>query len=181
LNLSTNRDDFEYAFESSKVIREPARFIDSFGITRFEFMMASELMDSVGQVRVRTGVIEAQKPVIIKPESMSEVSFDGFSEDSQQEAQKFLSWLEEQGVDLAFLRYGFQFKKTELKEEVVHDSLENVIAKLEIEADRKVDPSLAILEGVDDTWEVGLFKFTVEMIKRSSGLNITDFKRKGFL
>lgn len=160
------------------MIREPARFIDSFGSTRFQFMMASELMDSVGKIRIRTGEIEAQKPVIIKPESMSEVSFDGFSDSSRKEAEKLLSWLKQQGADLAFLKYGFQFKKTELKQEIVHDSMEGVIAKLEAEADRKVDPALAILEGVDDSWEVGLFKFTLQMINRSSGTNLTDFVRR---
>jgi len=181
LNFSLNQDDFDYAFETSRIIREPARFIDSFGITRFDFIMACEQMDSAGKVCIRTGVVEAQKPTIVRPDMMNEVSYDGFSEGSQEEAKKFLSWLASQGVDLAFLKYGFEFKKLEVKEEIVHNTLENVIDKLESEADRKNNPSLAVLEGVDDSWEVSLFKFTIQMINKSTGVNITDFQRKGLL
>ena len=181
MNFSLNKDDFDYAFETSKVIRKPARFIDTFGHTRFEFLMACEQMDSAGRICIRSGVVEAQKPMIIKPDSYSEVAYDGFSEESQEEAKKFLEWLEQKGFDLTFLRYGFEFKKRELREEIVHDTLGNVIAKLQDEADRRADPALAILEGVDDSWEVSLFKFTVEMINRSSEVNLKDYKRKGLL
>jgi len=181
LNTPINKDDFDYAFESSKVIREPGRFIDTFGLTRFEFIMASELMDTVGQIRIRSGVMEAQKPRIIKPESYSDVAFEGFSDESREEADKLLKWLESQGTNLAFLRYGFEFKKGETKEELVHDSMENVLGKLEAEADHRGDPALAILEGVDNTWEVALLKFTIQMINRSTEVNISDYKRKGLL
>ncbi len=176
-----NQDDFDYAFESTKIIREPARFIDTFGLTRFEFLMASELMDQVGQVRVRAGVIEAQKPMIIKPEAYSDVEFDGFSDDAQQEASKLLDWMKQNGHSLAFLRYGFEFKKVETREEIVHEPIENVIGKLEEEADQSGSPSLAVLETVDDTWEVGLLKFTIQMINRSRDVNISDYKRNGLL
>lgn len=175
------KDDFDYAFESSKVICEPARFIDTFDLTRFEFLMASELMDTAGKIRIRAGVVEAQKPMIIKPESYSEVAFDGFSEKSEQEARRMLERLKENGDNLAFLRYGFEFKKKETREEIVHDSLESVINKLKEEARQAANPSLAVLEGVDDTWEVGLLKFTIQMINRSAQVNIHDYKRSGLL
>jgi hypothetical protein len=34
---------------------------------------------------------------------------------------------------------------------------------------------------VDDAWEVCLLKFTIEMIERSAGENIGDFKRRGLI
>jgi len=179
LNTPINKDDFDYAFASSRVVREPNRFIDTFGLTRFEFLMASELMDSVGKVRVRSGVMEAQKPRIIKPDLYSQVAFEGFSEESREEASKLLSWLESQGADLAFLQYGFEFKKKEAREEIVHDSLENVVGKLQAEAEQDANPALAIIEGVDDTWEVALLKFTIQMINRSTEVNLSDYKRRG--
>ena len=39
----------------------------------------------------------------------------------------------------------------------------------------------AVIAGVDDTWEISLLRFTVEMIQKSSGINIFDFKRRGLL
>ena len=39
----------------------------------------------------------------------------------------------------------------------------------------------AVIQGVDDAWEVCLLKFTVEMIAKSRGINEFDFKRRGLI
>ena len=41
------------------------------------------------------------------------------------------------------------------------------------------DPFAALIAGVDDVWEVCLLKFTMEMIQRSAGENIAEWKRRG--
>ncbi len=61
-------DDIQYALETTNVLYEPDRRIDTFGTTRFEFQLLSELMDSVGRVRIRSGEVEAHRPTIIRPE-----------------------------------------------------------------------------------------------------------------
>jgi hypothetical protein len=43
-----SQDDIHYALETTKVLREPDRRIDTFGETRFEFQLISELMDRSG-------------------------------------------------------------------------------------------------------------------------------------
>jgi hypothetical protein len=40
---------------------------------------------------------------------------------------------------------------------------------------------LAVIEGVDDAWEVCLLKFAIDMIGKSTDINVFDFKRKGLL
>ena len=62
-------DDIQYALETTRVLREPDRRIETFGETRFEFQIISELMDQVGQVRIRTGEVEAMRPRILRPAS----------------------------------------------------------------------------------------------------------------
>jgi len=175
--MKFRKDDIQYAMETTKVLREPDRRIDTFSSTRFEFQMLSPLMDNVNQVRVRTGEVEAQKPQIIKPDFMNEVGAEGFGED----AQRFFDWLKEQEMDMAIFRYGFQFKRGNVQEEIIHDQFENVRDRLVSEADRNGNPMLAIIEGVDDTWEISLLKFTMEMIQKSGDINAFDFKRKGLI
>ena len=46
---------------------------------------------------------------------------------------------------------------------------------------RSGNPLTAVIAGVDDTWEICLLKFTIEMIQKSCGINIFDFKRRGLL
>ena len=53
-------DDIQYALETTEVLLEPDRRIDTFGTTVFEFYLISELMDSINEVRVRRGNIQAQ-------------------------------------------------------------------------------------------------------------------------
>ncbi len=169
--------DISYALENTDVIHEPDRRIDTFGSTRFEFSLVSELMDSVGAVRVRDGSIEAEKPLILRPEGFNGFDFDGFGP----EAQAFGHWLREHRDKLAILKYGFHFKKSEISEHVVNEPMELVCGKLVEETRRSGNPTRAIIRGVDDAWEICLLKFTVEMIEKSHGINLFDFKRRGLL
>jgi len=170
-------DDFQYAMEASKVLHEPARRIDTFGSTRFEFEVLSEPMDSVGSVRVRKGEVQAQKPQLIKPEGFSDIELEGFNP----QMLEVIEHLKQNGVDLSFLRYGFQFKRSEVAEEIVHDHMESVKEKALENVRRTGNPSLAVIETIDDSWEVGVMKFTIDMFMKSSEINRFDFKRRGLL
>lgn len=170
-------DDIEYAIENSHILREPDRRIDTFGVTRFKFLTISVLMDNAAAVRIRSGEVEAQKPTIIKPSGFNDIELEGFAGKSRE----FLDKLREQGMEPAIFQYGFQFKRTEASEEVVHDHFENVKGRVLEQARQDDDPMLAIIECVDDTWEVGLLKFSIDMIEKSSEINAFDFKRKGLL
>ena len=170
-------DDFQYAMETTRVIHEPDRRIDTFGATRFEFEILSEPMDQVGQVCIRRGEVEAQKPQLIKPDNFNEIELEGFDPKVLEVIEHF----REKGVDLSFLQYGFQFKRSDVAKECVSGCLESVSEKA-LEAVRvSGNPSLAIIQSVDDAWEVGIMKFTLDMIMKSQGINCFDFKRRGLL
>jgi hypothetical protein len=173
----TPPDDVQYALETTQVLYEPDRRIDTFGATRFEFLLLSELMDTVGQVRVRSGEVEATQPQIIRPEAYTEVDFEGFGEG----AQRLMKWMEERGLNTPFLQYGFQFKRGAVTEELVHDSMEEVRGRVVEEARQRGNPMQAVIEGVDDAWEISVLRFTFEMVQKSRGINLFDFQRRGML
>jgi len=91
-------DSIQYAMETARLIHEPDRRIDTFGATRFKFTMLSEPMDSVDQVRLRHGEMEAQKPQIIRPEGMEGVELDGFHE----KASEYMDWLKAKNLEPVF-------------------------------------------------------------------------------
>lgn len=169
--------DVQYAMEMTRVLHEPDRRIDTFGTTCFEFSMLSEPLDEVRQVRVRDGRIEAGKPKLITPQMMEKMSFEGFGP----QAEQFAHWWREHVPDLALLRYGFQFRKTSISEHLVHEPIEDVRARIVEEARRTGNPLMAVIEGVDDAWEISLLKFSLEMVQKSQGINLFDFKRRGLL
>jgi hypothetical protein len=174
-------DDIHYALEMTKVLREPDRRIDTFGETRFEFQLISELMDRTGEVRIRTGEVEALRPRILKPEPYREVDLEGFGPGARARFNKLVERLRAEGRDLAFLQYGFQFRRGEVHEEIVHETLDTVRDKVLDDIRISGNPALAVIEGVDDAWEISILKFSFEMILRSHEINAFDFKRRGLL
>lgn len=175
--VNYSQHDVAYALEMTRVLHVPDRRIDTFGTTEFQFVLVSELMDQVGQVRVRSGRIEAGRPVILRLDPEPGMSFEGFGD----QAEAFREWIKEHHSSLAFLRYGFTFSKSSVTETLLHEPIETVQGRLVEEAVRSGNPLSAVIAGVDDTWEISLLRFTVEMIQKSSGINIFDFKRRGLL
>src|SRR6267143_4176808 len=107
-----NKDNFEYAIENTQVILAPQRKIATFGHTSFRFYLISELMDQVNQVRVRDGRIHAERPQILTPDHYARLLLEGFGE----KAARYAEQLREQAQKFAVVRYGFQFRKTDVTE-----------------------------------------------------------------
>ena len=172
-----SEDDFQYAVENTRVIVAPEQQIATFGSTSFRFYLISELMDQVNEVRVRDGRIDAERPQIVTPDQYARLLLEGFGDQAQQYAEQ----LRERMRNVAVLRYGFQFRKTQVTENRVRDSIEAVIAKTRSKVENANEPRSAVIHGVDDAWEVCLLKFTIDLIARSSGENLGDFRRRGLL
>src|SRR5438105_7071546 len=118
-----NRENFEYAVENTHVILAPEQTIATFGSTRFHFFLISELMDRVNEVRVRDGRIHAERPQILTPGHYSQLLLEGFGE----KARDFAEWLEHHTERFAVLKYGFQFRKTDVVERIVQSPVDEVI------------------------------------------------------
>ena len=174
-------DDIQYALEATEFLHEPDRRIATFGDTRFEFQMISELMDKAGEVRIRSGRMEAQRPRILKPEAYRGIELDGFDESARARLDELIQRYQEAGHNLAFLQYGFEFRKGEVSEEIVHEPIELVRDRVMEDLRRTGNPALAVIQGVDDAWEASLLKFSLEMIMNSHEINTFDFKRRGMI
>ena len=107
-------DDFTYALENTRVIVEPKSTIETFGQTRFQFQLVTEPMDAVGIVRVRAGLIHAERPRILAPQHMNQFLLEGFGKHAEEMIELFRNYPEH----LKILRYGFIFKKTDISEKV---------------------------------------------------------------
>ena len=174
-------DDIQYALETTRVLREPDHRIQTFGETSFEFQLLSEPMDRVGEVRIRSGRVEAQRPQILRPEPYREIELDGFHPEVRERMERMIEKFQSEGRDLAFLQYGFRFSRGEVREQMVHEPIEAVRERVMDEIRKSGNPALAVIEGVDDTWEISLLKFSFEMIMKSHQINAFDFRRKGLI
>lgn len=171
-----NEDSIHYAIENTHVILAPQNRIETFGNTVFRYFLVTELMDSVNQIRVRDGRLHAERPSIITPAHYQR-ALEGFGE----KAEEFLGWLREHSADFAVLKYGFQFRKTDMHEEIVHSPMDDVVTRLRERVDRSEDPLSTIIHGVDEGWEVCLLKFATDMIQQSAPGNMDEWRRRGLL
>src|SRR5260370_16443633 len=165
------RDDFDYAIENTHVIVAPERQIATFGSTSFDFYLSSELMDRVDQVRIRNGKIHAERPEILAPEHYCRLLLEGFGE----KAERYIEQLREHTRNIAVLRYGFQFRKTDLSEQTLRESIDAVISRTRRKVEDKNEALSAVIHGVDDAWEVCLLKFTIDLMEPSSANNPRHF------
>src|ERR1700739_4737889 len=137
------RDDFDYAIENTHVIVAPEQKIATFGGTSFNFYLISELMDRVDQVRVRNGKIHAERPQILTPEHYSHLLLEGFGE----KAQRYVDQVRERLHNIAVLRYGFQFRKTDVTEETLRDSIDAVTNRTRRLVENANEPLSAVIQG----------------------------------
>ena len=172
-----SEDDFQYAAENTQVILAPENQIATFGTTSFRFYLISELMDRVNEVRVRDGQIHAERPQILTPDHFTRLLLEGFGE----KAQKYAEQLRERMRNIAVLRYGFQFRKTDVTENTFRESMDAVVSRTKERVQNSGEGQSAVIQGVDDAWEVCLLKFTIDLIEKSSGGNIGDFRKRGLL
>ena len=172
-----SEDTIQYAIENTQVIVAPQRRIATFGDTSFRFFLVTELMDSVNRIRVRDGRLHAERPQIITPGHLHSMLVEGFGE----RAEEFGRWLHEHAPDLAVVKYGIQFRKSDISDEVINGPLDQVVGRLREKVDRAEDPLSAIIEGVDEGWEICLLKFASDLIEESAGDNVRDFRKRGLL
>jgi hypothetical protein len=83
---------------------------------------------------------------------------------------------------MALLKYGFQFRKSGVVENIVHSPIEQVVERVREQVTAAPwSPCSAIIQGVDDAWEVCLLKFTMELVQQSAGGNMGDFRKRGLI
>ena len=161
----TDPFDFWYAVANTAVVVAPERRLETFGATIIDYRLVTEPMDSVGQVRVREGRVQAQRPEIVTPEDFLRTVLEGFD---NPESERYLEWLRRHQGDLLILKYGFRIRRDAVNEQLLTDSVEAVVERIQKEMKERPSPFGALLVGVDEPWEVCLLKLLVEMVQRSA-------------
>jgi hypothetical protein len=170
-------DDFHYALENTKVVMPPQKRLETFGTTVLNYHLITEEMDSVNRMRVREGRIHAHKPELLTPDKFAKLLLEGFGE----KAERYADAVSEFASQLAVLKYGFTFRKDDVRRYDVTGALVEVTARVRAEVESRNDPLAAVLTGVDDGWEVCLLKFALDMVLTSGNETVRDLKHRGLL
>ncbi len=175
--MSSNPDfDRWYAARQVKILLRPSHRLETFGSTLVNYHLISELEDRPGKIRVREGRLEAHPPLVIAPR-VDTLTTEGFGD----EAKAYLEFLREHEECLRILQYGFHLKSDRFSEQIVTDSLAAVTERVKEEVLATNDKFAAVLQGVDEPWDVALVELWRREVERSAGKNIKELHDSGRL
>ena len=155
---------------------EPSHRLETFGNTLVNYHLVSELPDHPGKVRVREGRLEAHQPLVITPH-LADVEMEGFGD----EARAYFEFLKENEKNLRILQYGYHLKSDNFSEQIVTDRLSVVTARVRDEVLASNDKFAAVVQCVDEPWDVALVELWLREVNRSAGGNIKELQQKGKL
>ena len=175
--MSSNPDfDRWYAAKSARFLLEPSHRLETFGATLVNYHLISELDDHPGKVRVREGRLEAHQPLVITPD-FSPLETEGLGD----EARAYLDFLRETEKNLRILQYGYHLKSDNFSEQIVTDRLSAVTERVKEEVLASNDKFAAVVQCVDDPWDVALVELWLREVKRSARGNIDELQKSGKL
>ena len=175
--MSSNPDfDRWYAAKSARFLVEPSHRLATFGNTLVNYHLVSELDDHPGKVRIREGRLEAHQPLVITPH-FQETEFEGLGD----EAREYFNFLKENEERLRVLRYGYHLKSDNFSEQIVTDRLSAVTDRVKASVLASGDKFAAVIQCVDEPWDVALVELWLREVSRSAGDNISELQKSGKL
>lgn len=173
-STGTTPFDFWYAVRNTEIVVPPNRHLETFGSTVINYVLVSELMDSVGQVRIREGRLQAERPQIVAPAAYSKMFLDGFGE----QAEQYLEWLRKNEDSVHILQYGYSLKQEAFSEEIVGDGIETVLDRVKKDVASRNDPLSSVVKGVDKPWDVCLVRLFWMVIQNSVQVNYKEMAER---
>ncbi|MDD6029264.1 MAG: hypothetical protein PUE68_00390 [Kiritimatiellae bacterium] len=175
--MSSNPDfDRWYAAKSARFLVEPSHRLETFGNTLVNYHLVSELPDHPGKIRVREGRLEAHQPLVIAPH-FAQIEAEGFGD----EAKAYLDFLKENEQHLRILQYGYHLKSDKFSEQIVTDRLSVVTERVKDEVIASNDKFAAVVQCVDEPWDVALVELWLREVNRSAKDNIDELQKSGKL
>ena len=175
--MSSNPDfDRWYAAKSARFLVEPSHRLATFGNTLVNYHLVSELDDHPGKVRIREGRLEAHQPLVITPH-FQESEFVGLGV----EAREYFNFRKENEGRRRVLRYGYHLKSDNFSEQIVTDRLSVVTERVKTAVLESGDKFAAVIQCVDEPWDVALVELWLREVSRSAGDNISELQKSGKL
>ncbi len=173
MQADTQQFNFWYAVRNTRIVRAPARALETFGETLVNYHLVAELEDDPGKVRIREGRLEAHKPAIITPEAYVQDQMEGFGE----QARQYLDFLKQHEDSIRILQYGYRLRQEAFSEQVVTDSIDAVLDRVVEGVKAADDPFATVIRGVDEPWDVCLVHFFWLHANASAPVNVRDFEK----
>lgn len=158
-----SRFDFMYAVRHTTIVSAPKRLLDPFDQTTIDYTLLAQPMDDPNKTRVRIGKLQTYPPRIVLPGDLSVQELDGFGP----QAERYLEFLQQHVSKIRILRYSYRLKREKYTEHLISEPIDIVKARVKAEMNEKPNPYAALVQGVDEPWDVCLLHLFMRLVQAS--------------
>ncbi len=168
--------DFMYAVRKTKVLCAPQRLLEVFDQTSIKYTLIASPMDNPNQTRVREGTLQTFPPRLVLPGNMTTQELEGFGP----QAQDYLDFLKAHAQHIRVLQYSYRLRREAYTEVLLSEPLEVVRDRVKAAWETQKDPAHAIVQGVDEPWDVCLLHLFMRLVQASipSTLKAMELREK---
>lgn len=159
-------------------IARPVRYgLFTFGDSELPYYLVCGSQKPGSMVSIRKGEVRISRPLILTPDNMHP-DFENFFEQQEfEEESDIVHFLLARTAAFRNLR----IENTSSSKQIVSDSVEEVVDKLNKQLDAEDEDRVAILTAPPKMGGVALLKYTTERVISSAPENVQELREKGFL
>ncbi len=169
-----NADRFHDAWEAVCIERGVHYSLFTFGESDLPYFLVCQAAESGGLVSVTQGNVKITRPLIITPQN-ARPEFRNFFEDNDLEGV----------VDFLMARTAafshMQFHNESGQPQIVSDSVEEAVSRLNRRLDDEEEDRVAILSAPADLGKLAVLRYAVERVWASAADNVQELRERGFL
>lgn len=162
------------------VIRPPQQLLATFGQTNIHYYLLTEPVykeidtSALPETVLREGRVIAERPKLVTPVYMKKL--EGFGEDAR---RYFDMMMQRHGPNAPGLLYTY---KNEPKDtSILSGSLPAIAQRINNDINERGEKGATIIRGLDEMWDVSLFKFIYELTEHSIGQNVSELQQHGLM
>jgi len=171
MNEIDPKQQFEFAFQNTKILRLFKQSLFTFSPTDVEYYLLTQQIDML--VEVRQGKVEVEKPKIISPEAILQNYFEGFENEHLKYIEMIFQKFKIRGLE-------YKYKNRTDRVDLVSGNFDSVLDKVNTEFARRDLVRTVIIKGVPCMWGVSLMKSVTEIIAKSFPENIKELNERGW-
>lgn len=166
--------DFRALWEAARIERPVHYSLFTFGESDLPYFLVVDSEQKNEPVRLTRGEVKITRPMIITPEN-ARPEFRGFFEDS--ELNGMVDFLLTRSAAFSHLK----FDNHQGPEQVLSDSVEEVVARLNRQLDSEEEDQVAVLAAPYGFGGLAVMKYAADRVWRSAPDNIQELRERGFL
>lgn len=166
---------FRNAWESVHIARPVSYTLFTFGESELPYFLVVDSEQPKALVSVTRGEVKITRPLIITPGN-ARPEFEHFFEETQ-EFEGMIDFLLARTAAFKHLKLDNRHRRPEL----VSDSVEEVVSRLNRKLDSEDEDRVAILTAPHGLGGVAVLKYAADRVFQSTPGNIQELREKGFL